>query len=323
MRLEKKQPVVKDAAPSRLLQLPPELRLQIWQYALEDIASDPHLHVFDEILDACPYLSHTNCSRQTGGIQTALLRTCHSVYDEASPFLFEDRRFVLVLQAGNPRCRSKKHVGEDNRTTYKRCCRSFGKLQKCETFLRRIKSATIIVQPGRKPNLDKLTPRIFAFLEASDYGRHMDELGVCFNFHYRMKDQKLASAIVMAFLPKAPRLAPKKHYSLGMPSRHPHLFAGRPCCAFREVLQKRGLDVKHIQRWEPDTYPPGSCTHRGFWGECGDPMTYLPSSSPGWKGGLEIAGEIAQVSLCLGLAVVLWPVTAAMVVKRKYDKGEW
>lgn len=159
MMREKNLRVKRQAVPvgnmnSRLLQLPPELRSQIWQYALlpSEGAPDPHLHVYDTILDHCPYRIRKQCLRPTIARQTALLLACRSVYHEALQYLFDPRTFVLVIQAGTPRPCPNMLPGQDLLSRYKDCSRSLGKVRDCETFLRRIRSLRIVVQPGKQPS---------------------------------------------------------------------------------------------------------------------------------------------------------------------------
>ena len=147
-----------------------------------------------------------------------------------------------------------------------------------------------------------------------------------FNFHQEMWNQDLAIAIALAFRSICADHLTSERLTFGWQLYHPTLFGGRPFLAVKEHLLAHGVDPGDMWAWNPYDALRGSCTHRGFRGASGGPPAQQLQTLPrpqGWKGHMKEVGLWTSVSLGVGLIVVFWPVTAAVLIKRKRDKGEW
>jgi len=106
--------------------------------------------------------------------KTALLRVSWAVYTEAIGFLYLRKHFDLVLMSGHPRGKiDKSHVS-----------RNLGKIKERMGLFRQIRQATIIVQPGRCPDISAYNKRVAKLLHALDYGRRIKDLAIKFNFGF-------------------------------------------------------------------------------------------------------------------------------------------
>lgn len=110
-----------------------------------------------------------------------------------------------MVCAGFPRrhCRKKD---SDSR-------KSLGKLRACETLFRRIRSLTIIVQPGKNPHLQLYHARVQELLRVLDYGKALVSLTLVFNYRLEISGADPTQAkrrhIVAAFYPLQRGLEPR------------------------------------------------------------------------------------------------------------------
>ena len=201
-----------DQSSSPLFQLPRELRDEIWAYALAplDNTRSAHFHIYDEVIDSCTYkadsmVGHSGALRKEGR-RCALLRTCHAIYNESIGQLYDDVHFELVLFGGYVRPDfiyywndetppARKHVHSRSRNR-------LGKLSEC-TLFKRLRQATIVVQPGALPKVSAYAERVASLLNALDYGRSMRTLGIRFNFAHGTNVPRYVTPIIASFLPLA------------------------------------------------------------------------------------------------------------------------
>lgn len=108
------------------------------------------------------------------GIQ--LLQTCNTIYNEASPILWNSTAFRLDFEDGNMR--------KDNSII----ALDFGPAKEL-TFLRRIQKMTLNIHAWWPSKAKTLSRRIEAVLEVMEYCRHVKKLRIEFStIDYRYRD---------------------------------------------------------------------------------------------------------------------------------------
>ena len=203
-------PHARDQPNSPLFRLPLELRETIWEYALavSDIDAQEsetapltrvHFHVFDKLVDCCSYERRyaEEHRRRKLALQTALLRTCWAVYHESVQLLYNTTHFDLVLLNGHPR---PDGIYDEVSGKWLSRLRTLGKLENC-TPLRRMRSVTVTVQPGKWPDIAAYEKRIATFLRSIDHGRQLKNLTIRFNFNVLTDWDTTAALIVRGFIP--------------------------------------------------------------------------------------------------------------------------
>ncbi|KAK3670316.1 hypothetical protein LTR78_009770 [Recurvomyces mirabilis] len=189
--------VYHEQTQSRLFQLPRELRDQVWQYAFAEVSQTPHLHIYDRIFDSCiddpRDISRSHIEQRKSAPNTAVLRSCRRIHDEVIKLIYETPHFELVVFPGRARPEYIDHFDTSMRRTTivahnlrDRNC--IGELAKC-TMLRRIKHATIILQPGRHTDIERYRERLASFLAAIENGKHFETL--CISLCPRMARMSL------------------------------------------------------------------------------------------------------------------------------------
>ncbi|KAK3117425.1 hypothetical protein LTR53_001264 [Teratosphaeriaceae sp. CCFEE 6253] len=181
---------------SPLFRLPRELRDQIYTHVFHPCsASHPHFHIYDCVLTSCTYdPSPPATPRSTRALaRTALLRTSKLVCAEATETLYETTYFDLVIVAGHARPHGVK-CERTGAVVRLRDRTSLGTLAQCGALLRRIRHATLVIQPGRKPNPKRYAERVVAVLQAMGGGVNLRTLGIKFNIgHSVVVDVNAAS----------------------------------------------------------------------------------------------------------------------------------
>lgn len=174
--------------------VPPELRLQIWEHVLAFAEDErpPHFHLYDKVYDSCMYRAQSKeCAqkRREAYGHTALLRTCRVIYNEALPMLYKNTHFELVLFAG--KARWKYDLMWDTAPLFNQhehdlvLRNNLGELARCPQ-LKRIRHATVVVQPGESPDVKAYKKRIEDFLAAVAYGGGLKTFSIKFNFPTRI-----------------------------------------------------------------------------------------------------------------------------------------
>ncbi|KAK5705091.1 hypothetical protein LTR97_002205 [Elasticomyces elasticus] len=175
-------PICNQQTASPLFRLPRELRDQIWSNVLH-ASTDPttaHFHIYgDTIIDSCTYDGEKAMYHRSYALRTALLRSCRAVYEDAVQVLYDETHFDLVVLAGLPRpYKVQDYAGRSRKLSDRHV---LGSLQECEVQLRRIRHATLIVQPGRKPDAQKYEQGLIAFVQALKGGAHLRTLRIYLN----------------------------------------------------------------------------------------------------------------------------------------------
>ncbi|TKA77646.1 hypothetical protein B0A55_04607 [Friedmanniomyces simplex] len=168
-----------DQQPScALFRLPRELRDMIWTYTLHASTHSEraHFHIYDEIIDSCTYDAETDRYHRIHAPRTAVLRTCRAVYEDAVQILYDYTSFDLVVLAGLPR----PYKVHDKEGRVKKLSDRYvlGKIGECTQLLERIRHATLIVQPGRKPDARKYERRLVRFTKALGGGNYLRSLSI-------------------------------------------------------------------------------------------------------------------------------------------------
>ncbi|KAK3631172.1 hypothetical protein LTR56_014876 [Elasticomyces elasticus] len=167
---------------SPLFRLPRELRDQIWSNVLHASThpTTAHFHIYgDTIIDSCTYDGEKAMYHRSYALRTALLRTCRAVYEDAVQVLYDETHFDLVVLAGLPRpYKVQDYAGRSRKLSDRHV---LGRLQECEVLLRRIRHATLIVQPGRKPDAQKYEQGLLAFVQALAGGAQLRTLRIYLN----------------------------------------------------------------------------------------------------------------------------------------------
>ncbi|KAK5723910.1 hypothetical protein LTR17_013839 [Elasticomyces elasticus] len=167
---------------SPLFRLPRELRDQIWSNVLHASThpTTAHFHIYgDTIIDSCTYDGERAMYHRSYALRTALLRTCRAVYEDAVQVLYDETHFDLVVLAGLPRpYKVQDYAGRSRKLSDRHV---LGRLQECEVLLRRIRHATLIVQPGRKPDAQQYERGLLAFVQALDGGAPLRTLRIYLN----------------------------------------------------------------------------------------------------------------------------------------------
>jgi hypothetical protein len=188
----------KPSSRHHLLNLPPELRERIWREALRSAAPDDpkpaHFHVYDDVYDSCTY-DPQSCDRSKTPSIVSLLQTCRAIHNEAVPVLYESQHFQLVVCAGQARpdlITKHDNSEHDSASSNLRRRNCLGKLtgKTVATVFGRIRYATIIIQAGRQPNLDRYSKRIQILSAALGQGVNLRLLDVCFNIHNKARTTK-------------------------------------------------------------------------------------------------------------------------------------
>ncbi|KAK3643610.1 hypothetical protein LTR56_010120 [Elasticomyces elasticus] len=167
---------------SPLFHLPRELRDQIWSNVLHASThpTTAHFHIYgDTIVDSCTYDGEKAMYHRSYALRTALLRSCRAVYEDAVQVLYDETHFDLVVLAGLPRpYKVQDYAGRSRKLSDRHV---LGILQGCKVLLRRIRHATLIIQPGRKPDAQKYERGLIAFVQALDGGAHLRTLRIYLN----------------------------------------------------------------------------------------------------------------------------------------------
>ncbi|KAK4903172.1 hypothetical protein LTR27_000100 [Elasticomyces elasticus] len=175
-------PLCNQQTSSPLFRLPRELRDQVWSNVLHASThpTTAHFHIYgDTIIDSCTYDGEKAMYHRSYALRTALLRTCRAVYEDAVQVLYDETHFDLVVLAGLPRpYKVQDYAGRSRKLSDRHV---LGSLQECEVLLRRIRHATLIIQPGRKPDAQKYEQRLVAFVQALDGGAHLRTLRIYLN----------------------------------------------------------------------------------------------------------------------------------------------
>jgi len=173
-----------SVAPDKLQALGPlfrlhrELRDVIWSYTFhrKPHPERAHLHIYDTIIDSCTHDAKTDTYLRRHGFRTALLRTCRAVYEDAVQTLYDDTHFELVVLAGVPR---PYQIPDSYGGLKKLSGRNvLGSIGDCARLLTRIRHATIVIHPGRRPDGKRYEKRMVCFLKALDGGAHLRSLAI-------------------------------------------------------------------------------------------------------------------------------------------------
>ncbi|KYG42245.1 hypothetical protein M433DRAFT_158107 [Acidomyces richmondensis BFW] len=304
---------------SPLFRIPAELRECIWEYTLTYPSSSDslHFHVYDEVLDECTYKTCTMNGATSGKLhhKTALLRVSRAVYTEAVGFLYLRKHFDLVLMSGHPRGKiNKEHFS-----------RNLGKIHERAGLFKQIRQATIIVQPGRCPDISAYTKRIAKLLNALDYGNQINDLTIKFNFGFAHVTNLDRWAVPIVDMFAA--------LESGMKQDHRRTIRIVACqgperqwAAFRQALFKLsahiGLSEGQLEEWDP------MAELRNFaWYHMGDQCLLRGAFS---KFSLEHPNgfhwskreTVLWGAVTVLIFAIMPPLALALYAKRKRSKGE-
>ncbi|KAK5122152.1 hypothetical protein LTR85_004398 [Meristemomyces frigidus] len=306
-----------EQATSPLFRLPLELREEIWAYTLAfpDDGKTVHFHIYAEVFDSCTYQAQMPASlvRRRAARHTALLRTCHAVHDETVQLLYDDRHFELVLFSGLPRpnkIATTRDKHEGSRDLRERNC--LGMINDCAQ-LRRLRHATIIVQPGRFPKTTTYARRVTALLEALEFGQRMKSLDIRLNFAYGTGVTRPTQTIIKAFQPLALHKGHARR-ELTLSSGLPHARytnAMRSCLA--ELQAALTIEGDPMSFFDSD-HDESECFGRGtFGGDPAHPTSHYDTMSKGDKA--------LAWALFVGLFPIIWPWVLVVDGRRFIVKG--
>ncbi|KAK4548028.1 hypothetical protein LTR36_010748 [Oleoguttula mirabilis] len=340
---------IQEQSKSPFFRLPLELRQQIWEMVVtrpED-AKPAHFHVYDEVYDSCTYdplSAAVESHARKVAEKTALLRTCQAIYAESVQYLYDSADFELVLLPGRAR---PERIYRDDGPSRKGLDHNLakrngpvGKLGDCGALLRRIRRATIIVQPGHSPDVKAYRRRIEDFLAVIANGEKLRYLCVKLNVHAAMDlhRQRGFEVMIDALKPLGQRtpqgpsgqclerevvLAPGVHSS-ALPTR-----------GYDETFE-RGIDSLQLALGVPDEkvrywcstgrhYSRESerreqCILRGASGRLHWPPL---RARPKWEKRRQAVEDWVGMAVCLTVALpVVAPMAVVKYVQRKRDKGE-
>lgn len=320
------QPYPDQQEDSPFFKLPLEIREYIYDLALSpDSLEDrkPHFHVYDTIYDSCTYECLPKCiqHRRQQPTRMSLVMTCQAIYNEAVQFLYEREHFTLVLFAG--RARPRGDLGRRN---------CLGSLRGCQSVLQRMRYVTLVVQPGEKPKIPDFSDRIAEFLEVIEYGRHMRELCLLFNFRqnvfFKENDKTRVTAILNSFYilggetsnsnaPDKIVARPGKLTISIPPQRNVDPFIAASLVTFQQQIAGR----RGRQRWQQKGMDRPSCILRGSLGQMEADSDLVFTSDRA-----NLLSELLCWA-CFGVWLVVLPVSGPWTfgywVRRKRDKGEW
>ncbi|TKA62029.1 hypothetical protein B0A55_10962 [Friedmanniomyces simplex] len=344
-----------------------------------------HFHVYSVVYDSCTY--RQQCKEQVQlrktARRTAVMRSCWAVYGEAGTFanystkailrtpasgrplmqrsfhsplpvqlLYDSTSFEVVLLSGRPRPDNLYNsvTGETHKLAHRR---PLGRLTRC-TQLTRMRNLTIIVQPGRWPNVKAYRKRLAAYLRTIDYARHARHLTIKFNFDLRTDWTRTAIPIVQSFfalLPGFPNttttnpttnttttnptanlpLLQRRHITLLRPKPPHRVYCPDYLTAITDLAHALHLTAKDIRTLDSEAaYAVDICAAHGSHGagymleNPPAPPPLQPAATTTTTG--EKIWEGVGVSMAVGVMVVMAPVsvTGLLVVyaARKRRKGE-
>lgn len=301
-----------------ILCLPLELREQIWKEVLTrpEGAKPVHFHIYNKVYDSCTYDPRTagpGPDRQQA-VTTALLRTCHSIYDEAVQYLYDSAHFELVLLPGTARPSMIVPGGHPSgqvsrKNVEKRNC--LGEISHCAELLRRVRRATVVLQPGAFPSVSPYRKRVEAFLQAIEYGEKLKELSIIFSVHWETDSPQHSwiPGITRALLPLAAQPHDPRREGAIKAATHFHdeekvKSVDNALAPLRAAFGLASSKTFHT------TESVNPCLHRGAWGHP------LPTHD---AGDLEIVCVIVAF-VCLSAVTV--PLAVLVERKRKRLKGQ-
>ena len=176
--------------------LPPELRELIWEFVLSPTylpyeSMPAHFHVYPgAVYDACTYDAVRKRDQNAHLMQISLLLTCRAIHDEALRFLYDEQPFTIALCAGFPR--PYQNIKQR---------RSLGRPTDCKPLFAKMRSLTLVIQPGPNPSTSKFTGHISSFLSALDHGQHTNTLTLHFNFSIHTSTSRTRVPVLAAFHP--------------------------------------------------------------------------------------------------------------------------
>ncbi|KAK1055203.1 hypothetical protein LTR74_015853 [Friedmanniomyces endolithicus] len=156
-----------------LFRLPRELRDTIWSYTFHTTphTKRAHFHIYDTVIDSCTHDAKIDTYLRRHGTRTALLRTCRAVNEDAVQTLYDNTHFELVVLAGVPRpYQVRDSYGGAKKLSERNVLGSIGD---CARLLMRIRHATVLIHPGRKPDAKRYEKRL-----ALGGGAHLRSLGI-------------------------------------------------------------------------------------------------------------------------------------------------
>lgn len=167
--------------PCHLLDLPPELRLEIYGW-LFDAALEVQLDVLDDI-----FIDADITGPPEAFLGVKLLQTCRIIHKEAEPILYHHAVFNLEVADGEER------LDDDHLAV------NLGSIHNCRYLLHRIRMAKLTMYSTRFPvDIGKLTLHIAAVLDAMEQGRHVKRLTIDFTERFYDWDEESDKAVVAA-----------------------------------------------------------------------------------------------------------------------------
>ncbi|KAK1081289.1 hypothetical protein LTR33_004818, partial [Friedmanniomyces endolithicus] len=286
------------------------------------------------LIDSCTYEGQKFTSDQLDPTSTALLLTSRAVYEDAVQTLYDHARFELVVLAGSPR--PYEVPNEYERMTKLSQRNVLGKIGDCAQLLSRIRHATVVIQPGRKPDAKKYEQRLVCFLKALGGGAHLRNLSVHINIgRTRRKEtspeaietfSRVTSALCthMVAEPHKPR---HTVVVIGLPSNEiPDGFQADPPRLRALMDASKAPRPEQVCNWDAEV-SQSQCFKRGVYGARQDRLPWNPWSELDWSVVLPVLPIILPFRLVrsplmtLDVAVGLLLVPVEKAVRRKM-KGQ-
>ena len=199
-----------------LLQLPYELRQQIWHDVLSPGAdAEPaHFHVYaTEVIDSCTcdpaggQIRKNRKERRRRGRarKSALLRTCKAIYYEVAHELYHGQHFELAVLAGKARPArvakkdSLKHINWLDALANTE--EPTSNTPKARNVLTRMTSVTLVVQPGPAPKRKPYCKLLSEVLSTLQQSEHLKTLEILVYLHEdtsvdKKRDRNLVRGII-------------------------------------------------------------------------------------------------------------------------------
>jgi len=273
-----------------LFRLPRELRDVIWSYTFhrKPHPERAHFHIYDTIIDSCTHDAKIDRYLRRHGSRTALLRTCRAVYEDAVQRLYDDTHFELVVLAGVPR---PYQIQDSYGGVMELSGRNvLGSIGDCARLLTRMRHATIVIHPGRKPDGKRYEKRMACFLKALGGGARLRSLGILVASSTRQRKDitpegiKAFNLIATAFEthviaePKTPR-----HATLLFECRYNYVPSEfQPGYdKLREIVYKSNApEPEHIRQWKTGTRTENTrcLTHKEYGAM--KAFSWMPPSTP-------------------------------------------
>ena len=296
---------------SLLFHLPLELREEIWTYVLHSPgqAYTAHFHIYNDVYDSCTYLAQSLATQyeRRAARQTALLRTCHAIHDEAVQKLY-DTHFELVLFNGHVRPADLLEPRVVLHNLRRRNCLGGSTHW---SYWARIRYATIVVQPGRFPRVSSYACRLDRLLNVLSQSVELQTLNIKFNLRRKMEVSMYARDLIKPFLTLR-RRAGMQRTRVTLEPCTPRRGEAEFRSAIEQLQVALGLEAGEVVFWKQhrNEYNPYDCMVRSAYGE------FLGAHHmPLWK----------EVSIGLGVFVclpIIVPLGMGYQVWRKWVKGE-